>query len=78
VDEPPPPPSAAFRALVVNMKVNGVFQGNPGRALLNGRMLNTGDIIENRLGVILAEIDSTKKLLIFKDTRTGATMSRRY
>jgi hypothetical protein len=78
VPEPPPEPSASFRTLVVNMKVSGVFQGNPGRALLNGRMLHTGESVDSRLNVILFDINSEKKLLVFKDTRTGATMSRHY
>ena len=47
-------------------------------ALLNGRMLHTGESIDSRLNVILSDIDSDKKLLVFKDTRTGATMTRHY
>ncbi|HEU5081479.1 MAG TPA: hypothetical protein VFT72_19860 [Opitutaceae bacterium] len=72
-----PQPSAAFRLLVVNLRVNGVFQGDPARALMNGRMLRTGEVLDQQLGVRFTGVDSAHKLLIFEDS-TGAIMQRRY
>lgn len=72
-----PNPSAAFRMLVVNLRVNGVFQGEPARALMNGRMLRTGEVLDSQLGVRFTGIDAAHKLLIFEDN-TGAIMQRRY
>jgi hypothetical protein len=63
--------------LVVNLRVNGVFQGEPARALMNGRMLRTGEVLDSQLGVRFTGIDAAHKLLIFEDN-TGAIMQRRY
>lgn len=70
-------PSAAFRSLIVNLKVSGVFQGEPSRALLNGRMVHEGEFLDNGLGIRFTSIDSAHKLLLFEDS-SGATMQRRY
>ena len=75
--EPSPPPSEAFRQFVVNLRVNGVFQGEPARALINGKMRYLGDVLEPNRGIKLHKIDTEAKQLIFQDF-TGAIMSRRY
>lgn len=72
-----PPASADFRGFIANMKVSGVFQGHPGRALINGRMVNVGDPVESRLGIRLVDLDSDRKVLIFEDA-SGARVPRRY
>lgn len=69
--------SAAFRVFVGGLQINGVFQGNPPRALINGRTFRKGEIVDIPLGVIFESADPEKKTIIFKD-RTGATVSRRY
>ena len=69
--------SPAFRSFVANAKVSGVFQGNPPRVMLNGRLARGGDTIDSNLGVIFDSVDPDKKLLIFKD-KSGATVTRRY
>lgn len=69
--------SPAFRSFVANAKVSGVFQGNPPRVMLNGRLARGGDTIDSNLGVIFDGVDPDKKLLIFKD-KSGATVTRRY
>jgi hypothetical protein len=80
VNRPPPPapqPNVNFRAFVVNMRVNGVFQGTPSRALINGRMVHVGETVDSSLKIVLSDVDPERKLLIFKDA-SGAVMPRRY
>ncbi|MFT3868377.1 MAG: hypothetical protein QM715_07755 [Nibricoccus sp.] len=75
--EPAVPPSAPFRQFVVNLRVNGVFQGENPRAMLNGRMYNVGAEVDPKLAITLFKIEPEAKLLIFRDD-TGAVLSRRY
>jgi hypothetical protein len=76
-DIPPPPPSPAFRAFVVNMRVSGVFQGDPARALINGQMASVGDTVDHKLGIVFSELNVAKKQMIFQDA-SGAIMPRKY
>jgi hypothetical protein len=69
--------SPAFRSFVANAKINGVFQGSPPRAMINGRLARAGEVVETGLGVVFDGIDSDRKVLIFKD-RSGAVVSRKY
>lgn len=74
---PKPKPSAAFRVYVVNARVSGVFQGDPGRVLLNGRMFRIGELVEPQLGIRLTRLDVEHKMLYFEDV-SGAEMERHY
>ncbi|MBK9990302.1 MAG: hypothetical protein IPP19_06110 [Verrucomicrobia bacterium] len=74
---PPIPPSDAFRQFVISMRVNGVFQGENARAMINGKMYQLGDIVDTRLGITFFKIDVENKQLIFRDENT-AIMPRRY
>ena len=67
--------SAAFRSFVGGLKISGVFQGNPPRALINGRTYRTGELVDIPLGVAFDSADADKKIVTFKD-RTGATTTR--
>jgi hypothetical protein len=69
--------SPEFRSFVANAKVSGVFQGNPARAMINGRLARTGDMIDPPLGIIFEGVDATKKQLLFKD-KSGAVVARKY
>jgi hypothetical protein len=69
--------SPEFRSFVANAKVSGVFQGNPARAMINGRLARTGDMIDPTLGIIFEGVDATKKQLLFKD-KSGAVVARKY
>ena len=69
--------SPAFRSFVANAKISGVFQGNPPRVMINGRLARAGEVVENALAVSFEGIDPDKKQLIFKD-KSGATVTRRY
>lgn len=72
-----PPPSTEFRALIVNLRVNGVFQGAHPRALLNGRLLNAGEILDQTLQVRFMGIDAPHKQLLFEDG-SGSVVQRHY
>jgi hypothetical protein len=67
----------AFRGFVANAKVSGVFQGNPPRAFINGKLTRAGETVDSGLGIVFDTIDAEKKLIMFKD-RTGATVARKY
>jgi hypothetical protein len=69
--------SADFRAFVANADVGGVFQGTPSRALINGRIIREGQVIDDTLGIMFERIDAEKKVIYFKDA-TGAEVSRNY
>lgn len=71
------PASPAFQAWVTNARINGVFQGVPPRALINGRTVRAGQIIDDALGITFDSFDPETKTLTFRDP-TGATVSRRY
>ena len=74
---PPPPPTDAFRQFVVNLRVNGIFQGENARAMLNNKMVFPGDVVNAKLAITLLRIDVDTKQLIFRDD-TGATVTRRF
>jgi len=70
--EPPPPvvrpaPSPEFIALLFTFKVSGVVQGNPMRAIINGRLFEEGDVVTEKLGVRLIGLDVESNNLIFED-----------
>jgi len=74
---PPPQPSEVFKQFVVDMRISGIFQGDPPRALVNGKMYRLGDVLEPNRKIELYKIDAEGKQLIFRDF-TGATVLRRY
>ncbi len=71
------PVSAEFRNFVSSARINGVFQGNPPRALINGRTFRAGEAVDNVFGIVFDSVDPEKKTITFKD-RTGATLTRKY
>lgn len=71
------PVSDEFRIFVSSARINGVFQGNPPRALINGRTFRAGEAADNALGIVFDSVDPDKKTITFKD-RTGATITRKY
>jgi hypothetical protein len=73
----PAAPSPAFQAYVEGLIINGVFQGDPPRILVGGRLLRQGDVLDPTLGVVFVTVDPANGRVIFKD-RTGATMTKRY
>lgn len=71
------PVSEEFRAFVSAARINGVFQGNPPRALINGRTIRAGESADTVLGIVFESVDPEKKTITFKD-RSGATITRKY
>lgn len=70
-----PEASAAFRTFVTNIRVSGVVGGASPKALINGRLVRAGEVVEPNLGVTFDGVKGNQ--LIFKD-RSGATAQRRY
>ncbi|TAG31288.1 MAG: hypothetical protein EAZ36_03115 [Verrucomicrobia bacterium] len=73
----PPRPSARFAQYAKEVSISGVFQGNPPRALLNGRVVRVGDVVEPNFGVTFVGLDPEKKQLILRET-SGAEIRVRY
>ncbi|MFI5356812.1 MAG: hypothetical protein ACHQ4G_05710 [Opitutales bacterium] len=69
--------SQPFRDFVAVAQINGVFQGNPARALINGRTFQEGDMVSPSLGIVFDHVEPGAKLIVFRD-RTGATVERKY
>lgn len=69
--------SAAFVAFADAMRINGVFQGNPARASINGRIVRAGALLDASLGVTFDGIDPRSREIILKDT-SGATIRKKY
>jgi hypothetical protein len=69
--------SPAFRSFVANAKVSGVFQGNPARAMINGRLFRAGETVDPGLGITFSGLDPERHSLVFKD-KSGAIVARKY
>ena len=69
--------SPAFRTFVTSAKITGVFQGDPPRAFVNGRLARGGETVDSALGIVFVTYDADRKLLVFRD-RTGAVVQRKY
>jgi hypothetical protein len=77
VAAPRPEPGPNFKAFVVNLKINGVFQGENARAMLNGKMYRLGETVDAKLGIVFTRLEPEDKRIVFEDSR-GAIMTRRY
>lgn len=71
-----PEASAAFRKFVTTAKISGIFHGTPARAVINGRLARSGDVIDEGLGIIFEGVDNEHHRLVFKDS-TGAVVQRK-
>ena len=69
--------SGPFREWVANARISGVFQGTPARALINGRMVRAGQIVDDALGIMFDGVDPVGESLVFRD-KTGATVVRKF
>ena len=72
-----PVAGARFVRYAEKMSVSGVFQGNPARALVDGRIVRSGDMIEPVLGIKFVGVDSETKHLILQDA-SGAQLRVKY
>ncbi len=76
---PPPRPKAsiAFQAYVGALRITGVLQRERVRAVIDGRTVFAGDMVDAVLGVRLVSADLVNRLLWFEDA-TGAQLSLPY
>ena len=72
-----PEPNPAFVKWSGDLKVTGVYQGNPARALIDGRLVRQGEVIEPIMGVKFAGVDAPRKHIILKD-ESGAQVRLKY
>jgi hypothetical protein len=73
----PKKPSQAFRVWIEAVTISGVFQGTPPRALINGRTVRVGDMVDSTLGIIIDGIDIERRTIRFKE-RSGAISIKKY
>lgn len=69
--------SPAFRAWVAAVRINGVFQGPPARALINGRTVRAGQTVDEVLGIVFDRVEADNRSIVFRDA-SGATIARKY
>jgi hypothetical protein len=69
--------SRAFVAFVESTRISGVFEGTPARALINGRTVRAGTVVDASLGVVFVGLDAGARQLVFRDA-TGAVVRKPY
>ncbi len=74
---PVPQASARFLRYADGIRVSGVFQGSPARALIDGRIVRQGEVVEPALGIKFADIDAEAKQIILEDA-SGARVKVKY
>lgn len=67
----------AFRAWIANARITGVITGSSPKAIINGRLVRPGDMIDAAEGIALDAINAEQKLLVFRN-RSGATATKPY
>ena len=58
-------------------RVTGVITGASPKAIINGRLVRPGDMIDAGEGIALDSIDAANKQLVFR-SRSGATATKSY
>ena len=74
---PAPQANARFQRYAEGIRISGVFQGEPGRALIDGRLVREGEMVEPNLGIKFADLEPETKHLVLQDA-TGAQVRVRY
>ena len=69
--------SPAFRAWIADLRITGVVSGASPRAIINGRLVRPGDVVDASLGITFDGLDVERKELVFR-TRNGAFASKPY
>ena len=72
-----PQPSTDFLVWVDSVKISGVFNGSPPRAIVNGLLVRPGDTIDSSRGIVFDHVDTVEKEFFFRD-RSGAITSKSY
>ncbi|MEJ1972558.1 MAG: hypothetical protein WDM96_08905 [Lacunisphaera sp.] len=77
-DDPKSPEAGTdFMQFAEALKISGAIQGNPAKAILNGKSFRAGDTLEPTLGVTFAGLDGAKKCILLRD-KTGAELRVTY
>lgn len=71
-----PSASPEFRTRVLGLRLSGVFAGEPARAMIDGRLVRAGEVIDERLGVRFDGLEPGRRLR-FRDA-SGAAVVRKY
>ncbi len=66
-----------FRHFAETLKISGTFQGNPAKAILNGKLFRAGETLEPTLGIVFTDLDAAKRKLLLRDS-TGAELRVKY
>lgn len=74
---PAPQPSVRFRRYIETLRVSGVFQGATPRALINGRVVRVGEVLDAAAGIRFVGLDTTTRELILQETG-GALLRAKY
>ncbi len=74
---PPPVASARLVRYAEGLNVSGVFQGTPARALVNGRLIREGDVVDPSLGIRFVGVDAETKHLVLEEA-SGAQVRVKY
>ena len=69
--------SAAFRAWIDGVRITGVVSGASPRAIINGRLVRPGDVVDASAGIIFDSLDLERKQVIFSN-RTGMFAGKSY
>jgi hypothetical protein len=73
-----PNASPAFRTWAANAKITGLgVRDGVARAIINGRTVRTGQIVDDPLGIVFFSLDAVNGIIVFKD-KTGVTVERKY
>lgn len=71
-----PSASPEFRTRVLGLRLSGVFAGEPARAMIDGRLVRAGEVIDERLGIRFDGLEPGRRLR-FRDA-SGAAVVRKY
>ena len=77
LDTSAPEPSPRFVKWAQTLKVTGVFQGTPSRALIEDRLVRQDELIEPVLGVTFHGVDAVRKNVILQE-ESGAQVRLKY
>jgi hypothetical protein len=69
--------SPAFRAWIDGVRITGVLSGSSPRAIINGRLMRPGDMVDASAGIVFDRLDVEGKQLVFRD-RSGVSASKSY
>ncbi len=72
-----PQPGPDFLVWVDSVKISGVINSSPPRAIVNGLLVRPGDTIDSARGIVFDHLDATGKEFFFRD-RSGAITSKSY